>query len=124
MNVSQMNSKLQVTLFYSIYCQRCRREKKVCSFYHPRKYLTISVMLYLYKSPMRPKMEYCCNGWSGATQFLARVENVLRVTTYFPHFKFFNTDKTLQNLSLHYFHGKYLNKLHSLFHLFKSLQFS
>ena len=35
--------------------------KMVGFFYRSRKYLTTPALLYLYKSQIRPKMEYCCH---------------------------------------------------------------
>ena len=40
----------------------------VGSLYRSRKYLDPDSILYLYKSQMRPKMEYCCHVWAGADQ--------------------------------------------------------
>ena len=40
--------------------------KMVGSFYRSRKFLSAESILYLYKSQIRPKMEYCSHVWGGA----------------------------------------------------------
>ena len=42
--------------------------KMVGSFYRSREYLSPSSILYLYKIQIRPRMEYCCHIWAGASQ--------------------------------------------------------
>ena len=39
---------------------------KVGSLYTARRYLSPEIILYLYKSLIRPCMEYCCHIWAGA----------------------------------------------------------
>ena len=52
--------------------------KIVESFYRSRKYLSPSI-LYLYKSQIRPTMEYCCHVWTGASQrSLSSLDSVQR----------------------------------------------
>ena len=40
--------------------------KKIEALIHFMKFLSPKVALYLYKSTMRPCMEYCCHVWAGA----------------------------------------------------------
>ena len=40
---------------------------KVGSLYRARHYLTPECILHLYKSLIRPCMEYCCHIWAGAS---------------------------------------------------------
>ena len=44
--------------------------QKVGSLYRARAYLTPECILYLYKSSIRPCMEYCCHLWAGAPAHL------------------------------------------------------
>ena len=52
--------------------------QRIGSLYRASRYLTPESMLYLYKSTIRPLMEYCCHVWAGAPkthlQLLDRVE--------------------------------------------------
>ena len=43
-----------------------RASQRVGCLYRARQYLPPTVMLYLYKSTIRPVMEYCCHIWAGA----------------------------------------------------------
>ena len=40
--------------------------KKIGAVIHSVKFLSPEVALYLYKSTIRPCMEYCCHVWAGA----------------------------------------------------------
>ena len=40
--------------------------KKIEALIHSMKFLSPGVALYLYKSTIRPCMEYCCHVWAGA----------------------------------------------------------
>ena len=40
--------------------------KKIVALIHSMKFLSPEVALYLYKSTIRPYMEYCCHVWAGA----------------------------------------------------------
>ena len=40
--------------------------KKIGALIHSMKFLSPEVALYLYKSTIRPFMEYCCHVWAGA----------------------------------------------------------
>ena len=52
--------------------------QRIGSLYRASRYLPPESMLYLYKSTIRPLMEYCCHLWAGAPkthlQLLDRVE--------------------------------------------------
>ena len=41
--------------------------KKIGALIRPMKFLSPEVALYLYKSPIRSCMEYCCHVWAGAS---------------------------------------------------------
>ena len=43
-----------------------RASQRIGCLYRARQYLPPTVMLYLYKSTIRPVMEYCCHIWTGA----------------------------------------------------------
>ena len=62
--------KLTTDLKWDSYITRIAKNasKMVGSFYRSRKYLSPSSILYLYKSQIRPTMEYCCHIWAGASQ--------------------------------------------------------
>ena len=40
--------------------------KKIAALIRSMKFLSPEVALYLYKSAIRPCMEYCCHVWAGA----------------------------------------------------------
>ena len=40
--------------------------KKIGALIRSMKFLSLEVALYLYKSTIRPCMEYCCHVWAGA----------------------------------------------------------
>ena len=40
--------------------------KKIGALFRSMKFLSPEVVLYLYKSTIRPSMEYCCHVWAGA----------------------------------------------------------
>ncbi len=95
----------------------------VGSFYRSRKYLTPEAMLYLYKSQIRPQMEYCCHIWGGAAQTslscLNRVQNRLQNLVgddLFSTLAPLSLRRDVASLSLlyRYFHGRCSNELHSL----------
>ena len=97
--------------------------KMVGSFYRSRKYLTPDAILYLFKSQIRPTMEYCCHIWGGAAQSslscLDRVQNRLRNLVgddLFSSLQPLSQRRDVASLSLlyRYFHGKCSNELHSL----------
>ena len=52
------------------------------SFYRSRNYLTPEAILYLYKSQIRPKMDYCSHIWAGSPKstlsVLDRLQNRIR----------------------------------------------
>ena len=62
--------KLTPDLKWNSYILSVAKEagKMVGSFFRTRKYLTPAAILYLYKSQIRPRMEYCCHIWSGASK--------------------------------------------------------
>ena len=40
--------------------------KKIGALFHSMKFLSPEIVLYLYKSTIRPCIEYCCHVWAGA----------------------------------------------------------
>ena len=97
--------------------------KMVGSFYRSRKYLSPSSILYLYKSQIRPTMEYCCHIWSGASQrSLSSLDTVQRRLLGLIGHDLYSTLQPLSHrrnvasisLFYRYFHGKCSQELHSL----------
>ena len=97
--------------------------KMIGSLYRSRKYLTPSAILYLYKSQIRPRMEYCCHIWAGACKSsLSSLDRVQRRLRWLIGEELFNTLQPLSHrrdvasLSLfyRYFHGRCSEELHSL----------
>ena len=93
------------------------------SFYRSKKYLTPESILYLYKSQIRPKMEYCCHIWAGSsTTSLSILDRLQRRIKGLIGNELFSTLHTLSyrrdvaSLSLfyRYFYGKCSDELHSL----------
>ena len=71
--------KLTTDLKWDSYITRFAKNasKMVGSFYRSHKHLSPSSILYLYKSQIRPTMEYCCHIWAGASQrFLSSLDFV------------------------------------------------
>ena len=97
--------------------------KMIGSLFRSRAYLTPEAILYLYKSQIRPKMEYCSHIWAGspmnALSVLDRLQNRIK---YLIGDQLFQTLPTLGHrrnvacLSLfyRYFHGKCSTELHDL----------
>ena len=70
MNGSVLEEKLSfkmlgLTLSYIISITKTA-SKKIGALIRSMKFLSLEVALYLYKSPIRPCMEYCCHVWAGA----------------------------------------------------------
>ena len=97
--------------------------KMVGSLFRSRKYLTPASMLYLYKSQIRPLMEYCCHIWGGAAQTsLSCLDRVQRRLRYLVGDELFSTlpplshrrDVASLSLFYRYYNGKCSKELHSL----------
>ena len=97
--------------------------KMVGSFYRSRKYLTPSALLYLYKSQIRPKMEYCCHIWAGAAKTtlssLDRVQRRLRRLVgddLYGKLQPLSLRRDVASLALfyRYYHGLCSEELHSI----------
>ena len=97
--------------------------RMVGSFYRSRKYLTPSALLYLYKSQIRLKMEYCCHLWAGCSQHalssLDKIQNRMRGLVgdeLFASLQPLSHRRNVASLSLfyRYFQGKCSEELHSL----------
>ena len=52
--------------------------KKIGALIHSMKFLSPEVALYLYKSTIRPCMEYCCHVWAGATSCFLKLLDKLQ----------------------------------------------
>ena len=97
--------------------------KMIGSLFRSRAYLTPEAILYLYKSQIRPKMEYCSHIWAGspmnALSVLDRLQNRIK---YLIGDQLFQTLQTLGHrrnvacLSLfyRYFHGECSTEWHDL----------
>ena len=59
-----------------------RAAQRIGSLYRSRRFLTRETCLHLYKSTIRPILEYCCHLWAGAPisrlSFLDRIQNRMR----------------------------------------------
>ena len=62
--------KLTPDLKWNDYITSIAKEaaKMVGNLYRLRKFLTPSSIAYLFKSQIRPRMEYCCHIWAGASE--------------------------------------------------------
>ena len=97
--------------------------RMVGSFYRSKQFLTCKALLYLYKSQIRPKMEYCSHIWAGSSQqalsTLDRVQKRMRGLVgdeLFSSLQPLSHRRNVASLSLfyRYFHGKCSDELHSL----------
>ena len=97
--------------------------KMVGSLFRSRRYLSPASILYLYKSQIRPKMEYCCHIWGGAAQTsLSCLDRVQRRLRYLVGDELFSTlpplvhRRNVSSLSLfyRYHNAKCSEELHSL----------
>ena len=52
--------------------------KKIGALIYSMKFLSFEVALYLYKSTIRPCMEYCCHVWAGASSCYLELTNKLQ----------------------------------------------
>ena len=97
--------------------------KMVGSFYRSRNFLSPSSILYLYKSQIRPTMEYCCHLWAGAShRSLSALDSVQHRLKGLVGPDLYSTLQPLSHrrdvasisLFYRYFHGKCSTELHSL----------
>ena len=51
---------------------------KIRALIHSMKFLSPELAPYLYKSAIRPCMEYCCHGWAGAPSYYLELLDKLR----------------------------------------------
>ena len=95
----------------------------VGSLSRSRKYLSPASILYLYKSQIRPKMEYCCHIWGGAVQTsLSCLDRVQRRLRYLVGDELFSTlpplshrrDVSSLSLFYRYYNGKCSQELQLL----------
>ena len=92
------------------------------SFYRSRNFLSRESMLYLYKSQIRPKMEYCSRIWSDASlqsRLLGRLQNRMKGLVGYDLFSTLQSLshwRNVANLSLfyRYYFGKCAKELHDL----------
>ena len=117
--------KLTPDLKWNDYITSIAKEaaKMVGNLYRLRKFLTPSSIAYLFKSQIRPRMEYCCHIWAGASESsLSKLDQVQRRLRWLIGDELFNTlqplphRRNVASLSLfyRYFHGKCSDELHSL----------
>ena len=52
--------------------------KKIGALIHSIKFLSPDIALYLYKSTIRPCMEYCCHVWAGAPSCYLELQDKLQ----------------------------------------------
>ena len=95
----------------------------VGSLYRSRNFLTQSAILYLYKSQIRPRMEYCCHIWAGSSKSsLSTLDRVQRRVRRLVGDELFKTlqplshRRNVSSLSLlyRYFYGKCSSELHAM----------
>ena len=117
--------KLTPDLRWDAYIKCVARDaaRMVGSFYRSKKFLTPSALLYLYKSQIRPRMEYCCHLWDGSSQHslssLDRIQNRMHGLVgdeLFASLQTLSHRRNVASLALfyRYFHGKCSDELHSL----------
>ena len=71
-DVEMDESALEEKASFVILC--CLQENWSFDSFLSMKFLSPEVALYLYKSVMRPCMEYCCHVWAGATSCYLKCE--------------------------------------------------
>ena len=96
---------------------------KVDSLYRDRHYLTPECILHLYKSVIRPCMEYCCHIWAGASSVVlslldkvqGRIVNIIDPTLAV-NLQPLSHRRKVSSLSLFYkyFNGRCSSELYSL----------
>ena len=105
-----------------IRCIGKRASQRIGSLYRSRKFLTPEACLHLYKSTIRPIMEYCCHLWSGAPKshlsFLDRVQHRMKKlvgSTLYDTLQPLSQRRDVASLSLfyRYFFGRCSDSLHS-----------
>ena len=117
--------KLTLDLRWNSYILSVAKEtsKMVGSFFRSKRFLTPAAILYLYKSQIRPRMEYCCHIWAGASQHalscLDRVQSRLRYLvgdSLFSSLQPLSHRRNVASLSLlyRYYNGKCSNELHEM----------
>ena len=108
-------------LIYSFCCQGFSQNGRL--FLPFKKIQTCKALLYLYKSQIRPKMEYCSHIWAGSSQqalsTIDRVQKRMRGLVgdeLFSSLQPLSLRSNVASLSLfyRYFHGKCSDELHSL----------
>ena len=106
-----------------IECIAKNAARMVGSFYRARNYLTRNALFYLYKSQIRPQMEYCCHLWAGCSQHalssLDRIQSRMRGLVgdeLFASLQPLSHRRNVAGLSLfyRYFQGDCSEELHSL----------
>ena len=117
--------KFTPDLKWNLYLEEVGKDvsKMIGSFYRSKKYLSPESLLYLYKSQVRPKMEYCCHIWSGAPQrslsILDRLQRRMKGLVgdvLFSTLQPLSHRRDVASLSLfyRYFNGKCSTELHGL----------
>ena len=97
--------------------------RMVGSIYRSMRLLTPESLLYLYKSQIRPRMEYCSHIWAGSSNTilsaLDRVQRRMRGLDGEEHFASLQSLSHRRNvaslsLSYRYFYGKFSDEFHLL----------
>ena len=93
--------------------------KKIGTLIHSMKFLSAEVALYLYKSTIRPCMEYCCHVWAGAPscylELLDKLRDVARLSLFYRYYFGRCTSELAELVPLPYSQGRstrYSDRLH------------
>ena len=95
----------------------------VGSLHRSKRYLTPPAILYLYKSQIRPRMEYCCHIWAGSAQTsLSSLDAVQKRLRSLVGDELFGTlqplshrrDVSSLSLLYRYFHGRCSDELRQM----------
>ena len=107
-----------------IHIVRCQdASRMVGSLFRSKRFLTPAAILYLYKSQIRPRMEYCCHIWAGASQqSLSSLDRIQSRIRYLVGDSLFSTLQPLSHrrnvaslaLLYRYYNGRCSNELHEM----------
>ena len=117
--------KFTPDLKWNSYIESVAKEtaKMVGSLHRSKRYLTPPAILYLYKSQIRPRMEYCCHIWAGSAQTsLSSLDAVQKRLRSLVGDELFGTlqplshrrDVSSLSLLYRYFHGRCSEELHQM----------
>ena len=117
--------KFTPDLKWNSYIESVAKEtaKMVGSLHRSKRYLTPPAILYLYKSQIRPRMEYCCHIWAGSAQTsLSSLDAVQKRLRSLVGDELFGTlqplshrrDVSSLSLLYRYFHGRCSDELRQM----------